>query len=394
GRSDFQLFILPDKKNTIELKFDFSISAKSGNKAFYPGERYRETDNLHLPDLSKCKNFVQNPSFEGDLTFWADGVTDIKPSPKIDNFWKISTKNPHTGKKSAVYTTAKGFNGPMLCTFPIAVIPGKQYTVSFFAKTDTEKTAISVFVHTAKWGDFPGSKRFRLSREWKRYSLTFTAPNEFLRLCFGDRWWDKGVTDNAHVYLDDVQLENGNKVSNFTQKPLFAYSDTFTKNQCIPENSKDKKINVTIVNTTNTTHTYSVYITIKDVFAKKLLSVKKSFSLDPWSNKTVPIRLNILNKMKGFFRVMMDVADENYGERFYGRFMIYKQIKTKPSLVYAWHFTPLPEQTKYLETFGIWGSLSFTPPDMEYNIKAKFHDKGNELIKILNHHDVASSREK
>lgn len=364
GRNDFQLFALSSKNNRIELEIDLSIGARYNVRNSYPGEKYISYDNLHLPDLSKSKNLVQNPGFEGGFVLWGSGVTDVHKAPNRENGWMLDKTVAHTGKKSARYTVAKGYNAPMLCTWPIAVETGTKYTVSFYAKTDHEGEYLSVFIHTAKWGEFPAKagKRIKLTKDWQRFEISFNAPNPFLRICFGDRWWDKGANNGTHIWLDNVQLETGEKATEFTQKPIFAFSKTSTQDECFSVNEKEKNLSVNVVNASDHERECKINVFIQDVYRKNILKKQFHASLGPWEELSKTIDLSSINR-RGILRVVMDAETVDFQERFYGRVLIYEKIPDPGKMRFGWHLDPSVSEAKYLERFGIYGSLSCQIPE-------------------------------
>ena len=364
GRTDLQMFVIPDANNTIEIIYDFTTGRLIDTSEAWAGQGLIRTDDLHLPDLSLCRNLVQNPGFEGDLTLWGEGVTDIRMPPKGKAGWVADTTITHTGKGSALYTVAKGYNPPMLCTWPIAVSKGDTYTVSFYAKTDRPGEGFTLFIHTAIWPEFPlnNGMRIQLTSDWKRYTATFTAPNPFLRLCFGDRWWDNQAQDQidgAHVWLDDVQFESGDKVTDFIQKPVFAYSTVNSPNSSIALNKSGALLNVQMVNSSDKPMLCTANITLRDIYKNPLRTVKKKINLQPYSHSTVPVPLTGI-KARGLLRVEMAVTNGSFKDVCYGRIAFFVPITDPGKMRYGMHVEqPTLEYVRYMEPFGVYGSLGF-----------------------------------
>jgi len=366
GRDDLQIFATASESGDLEAVLDFTADAGKKRSERYDDERFVWLDDLHLPDLRLCRNRVRNPDFEAGLAFWGWGVTNVRTPQTPGYGWRIVEEGARLGTRCARYTVARGYNPPMLCTYPVAVKTGETYTASFYARTDAPGAGLSLFIHTAKWGEFPAGagKRFRLQREWKRYEVTFRAPNPFLRLCFGDRWWDHKAEDqvqDAHIWLDSVQLEPGDRPTRFTQPPVICSSDTGTEDQCV-EAGQPAAVVVRVVNACAETRCVRVETVIADLDRRVLLRRAWEESLPPWKRSERRIDLGGIRET-GLLRVVMNARSGEYRETFYGRVCRFRPITSPPLLRYGWHMTPRPERARRLEQYGVWGSLSFQPPE-------------------------------
>ena len=98
---------------------------------------------------------------------------------------------------------------------------GKTYTFSFYAKAEHDKAPLVLWLNpNAGWNYWPKKsnyfKTFQLSREWQRYSFTFTAllakkvPFRGYNCLFGFQKEKPGK-----FWIDAVQLEAGGKASDY-----------------------------------------------------------------------------------------------------------------------------------------------------------------------------------
>jgi hypothetical protein len=371
GHHGFQLYVKPDAAGTLDFTIDLTKSTFLPQPAEpYVGAHLIGTDDLHLPDLALSRNLLQNPGFEGDFALWAlfdDDTALFHPSPNPGSGWAVDTTVAHSGTQSARYTIARGYIPPMLCTFPLAVHPGGRYTVSFYARTDTPGAALSLFVQTSEWGQFPlnGPGRYPLTRDWQRVVETFTAPNSFLRLAFGDRWWDgnaDGQIEGAHVWLDDVQCEESATVSDFTQKPVFCHATTGCPDECVPLEQPHPALQVTLTNTSEQPAYCAATVSVETLTRTPLLSQHIQAQLAPGQSLVRTISLQKV-QARGMLRVEMVATAGAYRETFYGRFTRYARISDAGKMRYMLHQEEPDQQTiDSQQCYGVFGSLSFGLP--------------------------------
>ncbi len=377
GRCDFQVFAVTNREGLLDFTLDFTRASNINRTSTYPGQEYLAMDDLHLPVLNLCRNLVQNPGFEGGFTLWGRGVTGVRRAYGREHGWQPDGSRGRTGKTSARYTVVKGFNADMLCTFPIAVKPGNKYTASFYARSDRPGAGFSAFVHTARWGEFPGRKRVRLTNEWRRYSLTFTAPSPFLRLCFGELWWEnsarhKDQINGAHIWLDDVQLETGTEATMFTRKPIFCYSETGHADNVFFTDEPTRAVTVTMVNTSEQPRSCRLRVLLTGLDRAKIQERNLAESLPPWGRARLVMDLSQV-KQRGFLRISMTADSGDFTETFFGRTCLLARRADPGRVVYAYHMEPddmdprfpkLQTRLQRLQAYGVWGSLAFHPPSV------------------------------
>jgi hypothetical protein len=200
-------------------------------------------------------NLVQNPGFESDLAPWAAGTGATYTAPTI------STANPHSGLKLAVYENPTATTGFFQ---NVAIAPSTQYTVSFWYKASTTRPA--------------GATQNNIFRLWSIMKdgtgtpvyTTATAAEDPLRSNNGylpiapDTWTQHTVTFTSHAsaasievafraygsgssYVDDVVLVQGLLATVDASKDKFS----LVKNTVVKETIVfAKNADVQIVNAT------------------------------------------------------------------------------------------------------------------------------------------------
>jgi hypothetical protein len=367
----FHLMLHPDAAGTLDFTIDLTKSTYVTPREAYAGARLINTDDLHLPDLTLSRNLVQNPGFEGGFSLWGDGYVGgtLPPAPISTPCvgWALDMAVAHSGTQSARYTIARGDHPATLCTYPLAVHPGSAYTVSFYARTDTPGTEMALFAQSVVWGQFPfdGDRRFPLTRDWQRFVATFTAPNAFLRLCFGDRKWGQnteGEFAGAHIWLDDVQCEEGATATAFTQKSVFCSVTTGSPNECIPLDEPHPALQVSLTNTSDQPARCAATVSVENLARTPLLTQRIAARLAPWQSTVRTISLQPV-PARGILRVVMAASAGAYRETFYGRFTRYARIPDAGKLRYGVHLEPADVRDfDFLQSYGVSGALSFELP--------------------------------
>ncbi len=201
----------------IELKVEnvdgpLEIMAKESGKVPHDSRVYVE-DMLRI--VKKRKNKAFNPSFE--LCSAVEGVIPDYYSPgfampgaekiglKDNKTWGLDTNNPFFGKYCM--RTAHVVNSMMY--MPKGDAYPQKYMFSAYMKGDKNGDEIVVGIASVV------SQKFKLTTEWKRYSMAFTVEKpgnkSLLRSAF---YPQKGAT----VWIDGIQVEKGEKMTPFSDK--------------------------------------------------------------------------------------------------------------------------------------------------------------------------------
>lgn len=176
-------------------------------------ENYYASDKLYGPDYSKCRNMLQNPSFEGGGRYWKASA----PLETETCAFTIDGAESRSGKSSLMLRGDAGKRE--LCritSFAIPVNAGQSYTFSFYARSD-KKARISAVIYTGIWPEFAGSRNFILTTQWQRYSFTFKAKNGIAAPTI---MIAPEPAEDCTARFDDFQLEAGEQVTEYTEKPL------------------------------------------------------------------------------------------------------------------------------------------------------------------------------
>ncbi len=211
-----QLRFLPqDNQITFDIEMSSVTVASSGET--YGGVDFHESGNLRLPRYGLSRNLVQNPSFEQGLHFWHFGPLGKLTASRLGDYHLVDEQNVFIGRRALKILGEQGQSPAHAATIAIPVETGETYTASFYAKADRPGITLDTIFTTAVWTVFPVHKKIPLSTEWKRYELSFKAPNGIVSMDFGV---DNPATDCA-VWIDAVQLEKG-ELTEYTEKPASA----------------------------------------------------------------------------------------------------------------------------------------------------------------------------
>ncbi|MFZ4779108.1 MAG: carbohydrate binding domain-containing protein, partial [Terrimicrobiaceae bacterium] len=192
---------------------DFGATAVADKSAPPPvaGVDFWKTDRMHLP-APTTRNLIPNPGFEQGLRYWnwiSFGSATYKPEPGSLPCYEISddAKFGH----HALKCNGTWGERPIAC-FPIPVVNGRDYTLSFYAKADRPTrfmlgAGTSVRGGNPHWGE-AFTKFWEAGSEWKRYSYTFKAGTPAIQLFFAGS--SKGT-----ILLDGLQLEEGTQATDF-----------------------------------------------------------------------------------------------------------------------------------------------------------------------------------
>ncbi len=198
----------------------------SGKTATRKSKRpnYYENDELCIPSRPGKDNLAVNPSFEAGTRYWrGSGYIIDRPVRLYD----IDKTEAFSGQRSLRLNNFKGESETWIECFAIPVKTGETYTASFYAKTDVPGMKIQARIITGVWPVFPVSRRFTLSEKWRRYSMTFKAPNNIaLIMLRGER---KPPVD-YRIWLDGVQIVKGSAPVKFTEPEVIAKLNTGRRN--------------------------------------------------------------------------------------------------------------------------------------------------------------------
>lgn len=211
---------------------------------------------IHVP-LPSTRNELRNPSFEEGFYHWTyvSGRSNPGTGYEIVDGGVMGTRalllKTRTGRDSACH-----MRSPMLYSMPMQLLPGERYTLSFYARRASEpvrkdrpvEAVVSLGSNCRNattpgnhiYGDASQTKEayFHVTDEWTRHSRTFTAGNGGFRVVLG--------AVEGDVMFDALQLERGEKATDFTTSPIEAViTSAAADNQLTP--MQPKRLGVRLV---------------------------------------------------------------------------------------------------------------------------------------------------
>ena len=198
------------------------VLGKAGTPPPMGGIDFWKEDRLHVPGPA-TRNILPNPSFEQGLRFWSwnDGGGAYTPGKCR---YEVVPEGRFGKHALAIHPTQPRV--PSMRSFPLALNPGKTYTLSFYAKAEKPCTLSLALASVTRAGKFigkygpvsgdagkPGTS-FQITPEWKRYQRTFTADSAGVRLLLN------GAYNSSRILVDGMQLEEGKRPTDFITAPI------------------------------------------------------------------------------------------------------------------------------------------------------------------------------
>ena len=206
------------------LVFDLGTSAvlKQEGHPAVGGIDFWAEDAVHVPVLPS-RNLLQNGGFEQDLKGWrwddwgAVYTPAEKPREEVVADAKVG--------RHALLLRGTQPQCPALCSAPMALVAGRKYTVSCWAKSlSGRKVGFAFRVRSVnqagKYWQFRGLKDFpaqSAEKEWTRKTFTFEADA-------GGFWVQLAPPYGAEegVLIDGIQVEEGGTATDFDELPYVA----------------------------------------------------------------------------------------------------------------------------------------------------------------------------
>lgn len=247
GFKSVMLSVKPAQDKTI-FTLDFRGGPKQEDSgASMGGVDFKSLEKLDLPDYKASRNLFSNPSFEqgmyglnflGGMGTWPSPVDEgvaMGPDPFV-----IDSGDAKFGKASLRITTPDRdktrffwFN---LCSMSVPAEPGK-YTLSFYARCDHPGQTVDMSLNQTH---IDCSAFVRIEKkpttQWERYAITFDVK-ERMPLNVRISAYNRGVP--GHVWIDGVQLEKGDKATEFTSRPVMGQLLTAVEGNFLPVQMRD-----------------------------------------------------------------------------------------------------------------------------------------------------------
>lgn len=233
-----------EKKDVASPRFYIRIDLPYGEAFLDQVSLDPSTKSANSPfGLSSRKNLLNNPGFELGWIGWMfriqDSHEDTSNTGVPGTF--IDYKVKHQGNASL-----KMEPNITVSTQRYPFQPGEKYTASFWARGEHvtgSEAKLKVYLmdagETAKYlrKEFVFGKD--IGPEWKRYSITFSFPDEGMP--YRNTSYLRLDSVNAEFWIDDVQLEKGDKETDYEcglQAGIVTESKTGIFNRGKPENVK------------------------------------------------------------------------------------------------------------------------------------------------------------
>lgn len=203
-----------DWSKVKSISFGFGRGMQGKMVVYFDKIRFEKSDN-------NDSNLILNSSFEQDTSpgtpdYWH---RDINIPPFGKNIWGLDTKTAFKGNKSLRLGLKGKYAAPGGAT--IRVVKGKDYTLSFYMKSDKDSTQVGVI--GAGSLNFGSKKKiFRIGKNWKRYSLTGKANG------INASFTIELLSADAAVWLDAVQFVEGDKPLPYIE-PVISSSEKAAK---------------------------------------------------------------------------------------------------------------------------------------------------------------------
>jgi beta-glucanase (GH16 family) len=151
-------------------------------------------------DVNVTPNIWENPAFEQNLVQW-----NLRKAGTANGTLSITTTDVQEGIKSAqVNVTAAGANpwDLQLQRLANSIVPGEQYTLSFWAKADANRLFSWGLIHPTNFTVYAGDSP-TATTNWQQFSQTFTAPAGQSQLLFN---LDLARFAGSTLYFDHFSL--------------------------------------------------------------------------------------------------------------------------------------------------------------------------------------------
>jgi len=280
------------------------------------GIDFWKSDRLHVPDYGKCRNLVQNPSFESGLRYYS-----LERGYRKTEFDQLvltdsqQSKFGHSSLLMRVFTNCS----VSLQSFAMPVLPGKKYTVSVYTKGDQPKLQVQMFVIGGEW--IPATGWFKMGQcspvaEWKRYSFSFTAPNSVISVVMNGNYGGNEDKAFGNIWIDGLQVEEGEQATDYVEKPVSSILLTANPDNFLSVD--DKKIDARLQITAPSNTAGKVTCGIEDFFYRKIWEQGFDFKTDAQGQAVVNLPIeNLLGKGLYVLRADYELSDGYKGTDYY-----------------------------------------------------------------------------
>ena len=171
---------------------------------------------------------------EGDSSFETSVGDKIVSSANGIVKWELNSDTAWDGKQSVKLNFPSGdwCQSKPFCI--IAEEDGKTFTFSVYAKSEREGVPARLYMIQQNWSHGIHGQEFKLTKEWKRYSISGRLKN-------GHYWLGFGTNVPSVIWMDAFQFERGEKPSDYINCDMaigisvpYAYDNVFFEGEKIP----------------------------------------------------------------------------------------------------------------------------------------------------------------
>ena len=316
-------------------------------------------DAVHVP-APPTRNLLMNGSFEQDFKGWRweDWGAEYTLAERTN---EEIAEGGFAGRHAALLRGTQE-KCPAICSAPMALVAGRKYVVSCYAKAYGAKpmnlnfrvrsvSGKGKYFQFRGEGDFPS---FKVEPgDWRRLLFAFTADEYGFYVQLSAR----GSRDPSDgVLVDAIQVEEGETPTDFAEAPLVANLLTANEyNDLVPGRPLNARLDVQAL----AGWRGSVKVTVKNGYSEEVFS--KAFRLD--GDTVLPLDLDPAVLGKGLFIVRMEYDATRGGETLrwsdYARFSIQKPLANRHATAqfYANHvwYERVSRAPRYAKKFVEWG---------------------------------------
>ncbi len=315
-------------------------------------------------DVSRppTRNWVMNGSFEQDLKGWRweDGGAFWTPA---EHYNEEVVEGGRFGRHALVLRNIQP-KAPKMCSAPMPLAAGKTYTLSCWVKANGAKAAMFKMLPCSvgrprKYHPYvnPGqiptvNARVEPGEDWKRVAVSFPvdATGIYVQMSVSGGGGADGVL------VDGIQLEEGEKATDFAEAPFVANLLTSNAdNDLKPGDPIDARLDVQAL-TPETAG--AVKVTVKNGYFEKVY--EKTFALK--GDAVLPLDLDAKKLGNGVFIVGMEYEAGKTRWSDYARFIVQEPLAAKHATAhfYANHFWYLRASRgdRFAKKFVEWGWAS------------------------------------
>ncbi len=329
------------REHDVRLQFDLTRAPVIDPEAVadqFHGVRFWETNRLVVPDYRKCRNLIQNPSFEAGLRYFDFQTSWAEFRYRSQQPFTISEDGGKYGKRCLEMNVCQGDNSiGFLRTFTMPIQKGKHYALSFYAKADRENLALrfhGVDASKAKW---PGQKTLNdqyhagpildVTSGWQRYTIQMESTTN----AFSFGLWplylgNENQGEIGKILVDAMQLEEGDEATEFIEKPLCAILATTDADNFI---SKDESLNPVLEIHTLSSIAGQVTGELENYFGEMIWKGSFDFSTDESGVASVKLPFDSEVGQGVFVLKALFEMDNGFADTDFFRFEILEKIKKR-----------------------------------------------------------------